>query len=201
MGYPRQPGGLFAGHLPAVQSPLKDSLCLEEFFVTAKTRILFVCLGNIIRSPLAENLFRHLAAEAGVLDKYEVDSAGTAAYHLGEPPDARMRRVAAARGLHYSGRARQIDRQDFSHFDYLIAMDASNRDDLYRLARTPAEKAKIHLLREFDPLGDADEPVPDPYYGGLSGFDNVFDIIARSSQELLNALEMGELSLQKAAGK
>ena len=94
-----------------------------------KTRILFVCLGNIVRSPLAEHMFRHVAEEAGLSDKYELDSAGTSGYHVGERPDRRMRQVAAEFGLVYDGRARQFDRLDFERFDWIIPMDSSNRDN------------------------------------------------------------------------
>ncbi len=157
------------------------------------TRILFVCLGNIVRSPLAENMFRHVAEQAGVSHKYEVDSAGTSSWHVGEEPDRRMRRVAARHGFRYSGQARQVQPQDFQDFDLIIAMDASNRAELLRLARKPEDEAKIHLLREFDPMGRPDDPVPDPYYGGIDGFEEVFHIVQRSCTGLLEALEKGEV--------
>ena len=159
--------------------------------MSEKTRICFVCLGNIVRSPLAENMFRHLAEQAGVGHKYMVDSAGTGGWHVGEPPDARMRRVAAAHGFRYDGRARQFRPADFDRFDWIIAMDASNRADLRRMARSDAQRAKIRLLREFDPLGGPDAPVPDPYYGGIDGFEEVFQIVQRSCKGLLEALEGG----------
>ena len=157
------------------------------------TRILFVCLGNIVRSPLAENMFRHVAEQAGLSHKYEVDSAGTSSWHVGEKPDRRMRRVAARHGFHYSGKARQVQPRDFRDFDLIIAMDASNRSELLHLARNPEDEAKIHLLREFDPLGGGDAPVPDPYYGGIDGFEEVFQIVQRSCAGLLEALEKGEV--------
>lgn len=157
------------------------------------TRILFVCLGNIVRSPLAENSFRHMAAEAGVSEKYDVDSAGTAAYHIGDMPDRRMREVAAARGLGYSGSGRQVSLQDFYDFDLIIAMDRSNQADLMALANKAEHKSKIRLLREFDPQAGQDRSVPDPYYGEMDGFEHVYDIVERSSRELLARLESGEL--------
>ena len=156
---------------------------------THPTRILFVCLGNIVRSPLAENMFRHLAEEAGVGDRYEVDSAGTASYHVGESPDARMRRVAGQRGLQYTGSARQVTAQDFDRFDLLIAMDSTNRSNLRRLARSASDEEKIRLMREFDPEGSANANVPDPYYGGIDGFERVYDIVERTCQSLLETLE------------
>jgi len=151
-------------------------------------RILFVCLGNIVRSPLAENMFRHLAEQAGLADRYEVDSAGTGGWHVGERPDRRMRQVAARHGFRYDGRARQFQQSDFDHFDLIIAMDAQNRADLRRLARSPEDEAKIHTLREFDPHGGPTAPVPDPYYGGIDGFEEVYTIVERSCRALLDAL-------------
>ena len=151
-------------------------------------RILFVCLGNIVRSPLAENMFRHLAEQAGLADRYEVDSAGTGGWHVGERPDRRMRQVAARHGFRYDGRARQFQQSDFDHFDLIIAMDAQNRADLRRLARSPEDEAKIHTLREFDPHGGPTAPVPDPYYGGIDGFEEVYTIVERSCRGLLDAL-------------
>ncbi len=149
-----------------------------------------------MRSPLAENLFLHLADGAGVAQKYQVDSAGTSAWHVGEPPDARMRRVAAQRGLSYDGRARQFQRSDFDRYDLIIAMDNENRADLLRMASTPENKAKIHILREYDPLGGPRAPVPDPYYGGIDGFEEVYRVVERSCAALLEALEAGRVDMQ-----
>ena len=153
------------------------------------TRICFVCLGNIVRSPLAENMFMHLADEANVAHKYEVDSAGTSGYHIGESPDPRMRRVAARYGLHYDGRARKFTPQDFDRFDLIIPMSPNNRDDLLRIAPDDDSEGKIHLLREFDPQGGPDASVPDPYYGGIEGFEEVYKIVERSCRGLLRELE------------
>jgi protein-tyrosine phosphatase len=151
--------------------------------------ICFVCLGNIIRSPLAENLFRLIAIQAGITDKYEVGSAGLDDWHIGEPPDERMRRIAARHGLVYNGRARQFTRRDFDRYNWIIAMDLANRDALVRLARSAEDRAKIHLLREFDPQGGPNLPVPDPYYGGSNGFEEVYLVIERSVRGLLDLLE------------
>ena len=152
-------------------------------------RICFVCLGNIVRSPLAENLFLHLAKEAGVAQRYQVASAGTSAYHVGESPDSRMREVARAHGLVYDGSSRQFRRGDFKNFDLIIAMDAHNRRDLRHLAFSAEEGEKISLMREFDPQGSPDAGVPDPYYGGVEGFEKVYRIVERSCQGLLATLE------------
>lgn len=161
--------------------------------MSRKTRICFVCLGNIIRSPLSEHLFRHLAHQAGAGEYYEVSSAGTSSYHVGEPPDARMRRVAARHGLQYDGRSRQFLRQDFDRLDLVIAMDQENHSDLHRLARNVADKAKIHTLREYDPHGGPRAGVPDPYYGGIDGFEETYAIIERSCQGWLQFLESRRL--------
>lgn len=161
--------------------------------MTDVTRICFVCLGNIVRSPLAENLFIHLANQAGVAHLYHVDSAGTSAYHVGERPDSRMRRVAASNGLVYDGRARQFSRRDFQRFDLIIAMDTDNLYNLERMAPSKSDLEKIHLMRAFDPSGSPTASVPDPYYGGVAGFEETYKIVERSSQGLLDALERGEL--------
>ena len=157
------------------------------------TKICFVCLGNIVRSPFAENLFRHLTKGASLEEKYRVDSAGTSAYHVGEEPDRRMRQVAAQHGFHYTGKARQFEKQDFETFDWIIAMDDANRRNLLRMSQKPEHKNKIHMMRSFDPLGSASDPVPDPYYGGIDGFEVVYQILERSIHGLLEALENGEL--------
>jgi len=161
--------------------------------LTEPTKIVFVCLGNIVRSPLAENLFRHLAQQTGVADQYFIDSAAVGDWHIGDPPDTRMRRVAAQHGLVYDGRARQVTAQDMREFDLIVAMDRDNAAYLHRLARSSAEEAKIHLLREFDPQGGPLASVPDPYYGNLDSFEEVYQIIERSCKGLLAALQAGEL--------
>ena len=127
------------------------------------TNICFVCLGNIVRSPLGENMFKHLARQSGVSDHYQVDSAGTGSWHVGEAPDQRMRRVAAQHGLTYDGRSRQFKQGDFDKFDLIIAMDTENRANLRRLARSTRDSAKIQLMREFDPQAGPNSSVPDPY--------------------------------------
>ncbi|HJS28147.1 MAG TPA: low molecular weight protein-tyrosine-phosphatase [Anaerolineales bacterium] len=160
---------------------------------TSPYRICFVCLGNIVRSPLAENLFRQLAEDRGVGGRFAVDSAGTANYHAGDSPDSRMRAVASRRGLDYDGRGRQFKREDFSRFDLIVPMDLENREDLESLAQSQNDRSKIHLLREFDPLSGGNESVPDPYYGPIEGFEAVFDIIDRSCRSLLEAFLLGDL--------
>ncbi|MEM6296934.1 MAG: low molecular weight protein-tyrosine-phosphatase [Myxococcota bacterium] len=154
-------------------------------------RICFVCLGNICRSPTAEGVFRHLLAKRGLTGAFTVQSAGTAAHHVGESPDPRSTKAAAARGITLEGAAQRFDAEDFERFDYVIAMDRSNRDDLRARAPTPRAADKVALLRAWDPDNDtnADLDVPDPYYGGPSGFDDVLDLCQRSCAELLDELQ------------
>ncbi len=157
--------------------------------MSQRIRICFVCLGNIIRSPLAKNIFLTLIDKEGVSDHYEVDSAGTGDWHIGEPPDPRMQRVAARHGLVYTCRARQFRRRDFDAFDLILVMEEDNRQELLQLRPTPEQQAKIHLLREFDPQGGPNIPVPDPYYGGSEGFEEVYLVVERACQGLLDTLE------------
>jgi protein-tyrosine phosphatase len=156
-------------------------------------KILFVCLGNIIRSPLAARLFEREIKERGLENKYQTDSAATSGYEIGNPPDERMLRTAAGRGFRYDHRARQIELRDVHESDFLIVMDLENKADVEALVRQPEQRAKIHLMREFDPEAHGEIAVPDPWYGGPSGFENVYDIIDRSVHGLLDALEAGQL--------
>ncbi len=159
-----------------------------------KTRVLFVCLGNIVRSPLAEHMFRQRVAQAGLDAFYHTESAGTANYHVGEPPDPRMQRVAARRGLVYTGQGRQFQRSDFERFDIILAMDTENRAALLRQARSEEDRLKVRLMRDFDPEAAANASVPDPYYDNIRGFEEVFEIIDRSCQSLLQTLESERIS-------
>ena len=150
------------------------------------TRVLFVCLGNICRSPAAETVFASIVTEAGAADDFAVDSAGTGAWHVGEPADARMREAARRRGLSITSIARQVSRDDFERFDLIVAMDSDNASALRRLA--PAGGAsKVVLFRDYDPDAPG-EDVPDPYYGGPAGFDEVLDIVTRAGRGLLAEL-------------
>ena len=129
---------------------------------------------------------RHLVAQEGLGDSIEVDSAGTGDWHVGDPPDRRARAVGAARGIPLSGTARQFTAEDFSGYDHVIAMDRANRDELLRMAATPADRGKVRLLRSFDTTAPPDADVPDPYSGGPGGFDEVFDICERACRGLLD---------------
>lgn len=151
------------------------------------TRVLFVCLGNICRSPIAENVFRHLVEQAGMGDEFEVDSAGTGSWHVGQRPDSRAELVASTRGIEMRGRARQVTQDDLTEFDYVLAMDRDNLRDLEHMARTNGATARIELLRAYDPERD-DDDVPDPYYGGQSGFEDVFEMVSRSCRSLLASI-------------
>lgn len=150
-------------------------------------RILFVCMGNICRSPLAESVFRHLVRERGVEERFEIDSAGTSGYHAGDPPDSRSVAAARARGVTVSGSSRPLEAADLRSFDYVIVMDAENRAFVDRLRATVGGEARVHRLREWDPTRTGLD-VPDPYYGGVRGFDDVHDIVERSCAALLDHL-------------
>lgn len=152
--------------------------------------LLFVCLGNICRSPTAEGVMAALIAERGADDRITVDSAGTGGWHAGNAPDARATAAAAHRGITLAGAARQVDADDFASADLLLAMDAQNLRDLRAIAPSPAAAAKVRLLREFDPASDpADLDVPDPYYGDGDGFALVLDQVEAACRGLLDRIE------------
>lgn len=151
--------------------------------------ILFVCLGNICRSPLAEGVFRHLAQEAGRSERYRVDSAGTGGWHAGESPDPRSVEVAARHGIELDGEARQLHPEDFLTFDLIVAMDRDNLRNIEAVRPSGADRPALALLREFDPETAGDLEVPDPYYGGPNGFDHVYAMVHRSCELLLARLE------------
>lgn len=157
----------------------------------SKISVLFVCLGNICRSPLGEGIFEHRVRSCGLADKFLIDSCGTGAWHAGEAPHLGSIDVAKKNGISIDHqRARQIKKSDFENFSWILAMDSSNLRDIQNMAGE--SQARIHLLREFDPfIGDLD--VPDPYYTG--GFEGVFDIIDRSCEVLLEQI-LEELKLK-----
>lgn len=141
-------------------------------------KVLFVCLGNICRSPLAEGILKHKLDVLGLGEKAFVDSCGTSNYHIGDLPDARTRRNAEKNGVVLDHRGRQLQKEDVARFDFILAMDRSNYDNIIGLAQNASLAGKVMLLRKFDPLQG--EEVPDPYYGGEEGFQEVFDILERS---------------------
>ena len=153
-----------------------------------KIGVLFVCMGNICRSPTAEAVFRHRVQAAGLSELILIDSAGTHDYHIGEPPDTRTQRAAAKRGYDMSAlRGRQVSRHDFLHFDHILAMDHHNLSLLKQ--QCPTEHAhKLRLFLEFSE-NFGHEEMPDPYYGGASGFDLVLDLAEDAAQGLLQHLQ------------
>jgi protein-tyrosine phosphatase len=151
-------------------------------------RILFVCMGNICRSPTAEGVMRRLVEQAGLADRIEIESAGTGGWHAGEPPDRRATFAARRRGIALDGAARQITADDFARFDLVIAMDRSNLRELLAIAPDEEAAEKIRLLREFDPAASGDLDVPDPYYGGDRGFENVLDLVEAACRGLLDEI-------------
>ena len=150
--------------------------------------VCFVCLGNICRSPTAEAVMKHLVREADLTSAIQVESAGTGGWHVGEPRDRRSQATAAARGVPLAGRAQQFTARDFERFDHVVAMDGSNLQNLRDMAPHAAARAKLSLLRDFeqgDPGRGPHLDVPDPYYGGARGFDEVFDICQAACAGLL----------------
>lgn len=154
--------------------------------MNAKISVLFVCLGNICRSPLAEGVFRHVVADAGLDDRFIIDSAGTGAWHEGDLPDPRSIEVAARHGIDLTGqRARKFRPGDFSSFTHIFGMDRTNVANLERAVPTGAT-SEIHLFLEFA-TGHATD-IPDPYYGGPDGFDEVYRTIRAASESLVAKL-------------
>lgn len=149
--------------------------------------VLFVCLGNICRSPQAEGIFRAQVAAAGLAGQFVIDSAGTSNYHAGELPDWRTRKASAARGVDLTHRSRPFEVADFERFDHIVVMDHSNLRDVLALAPHALHRTKVSLLRSHD-AQPTDSPVPDPYSGGETGFDHVFDLCESACAGLLSKL-------------
>jgi len=158
----------------------------ETVYIPAKS-ILFVCLGNICRSPIAEGVFRHVAQKAGVIDGLTIDSAGLGSWHLGQPPDQRAQDALASQGLNISDlRARQVSAADFEAFDLILAMDRANRKGLLKLA-TKDRQDKVRLFMDCAPNLGVHE-IPDPFFGDKEGFDYVVQLIDAASRGLLRSL-------------
>lgn len=155
--------------------------------MTQSIKVLFVCMGNLCRSPMAEGVFKHYVAQAGLQDLIVSDSAGTHDYHVGDPPDPRAQRASERRGYDISGlRGRQVSRRDFGEFDYVLAMDEMNLRLLQRLC--PKEHAhKVKLFLAFSADGEVRD-VPDPYYAGTQAFERVLDLVEQAAQGLLRHL-------------
>ncbi|MEJ2618948.1 MAG: low molecular weight phosphotyrosine protein phosphatase [Candidatus Thiodiazotropha sp.] len=159
-----------------------------------KVKVLFVCMGNICRSPTAQGVFRDIVEKSGLDDQIGTDSAGTIDYHAGGKPDRRARETANKRGIDLNDlRARQVTVADFEQFDYVLAMDHSNYEDLKALC-PPGEAHRLHLFMDFAP-NRTEQEVPDPYYGGAAGFENVFDMVEEASQGLLSHIRQQHLQL------
>jgi protein-tyrosine phosphatase len=151
------------------------------------TKLLFVCLGNICRSPAAENIMNHLVAQAGLSEEIESDSAGTSNYHIGAPPDRRMQSAARKKGIPTIGSARQFDRDDFEEFDLILAMDLDNYRQILALDPEGKYHDKVKLMCDYA-TQHKDREVPDPYYGGESGFDYVIELLTDACGGLLSSL-------------
>lgn len=157
-----------------------------------KVSVLFVCMGNICRSPTAQGVFEDLVKSQGLAGHILIDSAGTHAYHIGNPPDQRSQAAARSRGVDLSGqRARKVEVSDFDRFDYILAMDRSNLEDLRYLAQQE-QLGRIHLFMQFASHWNVDE-VPDPYYGGNSGFERVLDMVEDAAVGLLEHIRRTHL--------
>jgi protein-tyrosine phosphatase len=153
----------------------------------APIRVLFVCLGNICRSPAAEGVFLHHLAQAGLESAFVVDSAGTGGWHVGQPADRRMRAAAARRGIELTSRARQLEPADLARFDHVLTMDGDNLAEVQALARSHPTGARIAPLTQHCRRRIAAE-VPDPYYGGADGFEQVLDLLEDACGGLIHAL-------------
>ncbi|MCM1076104.1 MAG: low molecular weight phosphotyrosine protein phosphatase [Bacteroides sp.] len=152
-------------------------------------RVLFVCLGNICRSPAAEGIMREIVMQEGATDRWVIDSAGTGRYHIGDLPDRRMRVHARQRGLELTHRARQVETEDFLNFDMIVAMDAANATDLRHAAPTIETARKIIPMAAFFPEGCRYDYVPDPYYEGSEGFELVLDLLEDGCRNLYDCVE------------
>lgn len=162
---------------------------MEDKGIKDKTKILFVCLGNICRSPAAQGVMERLVEEQGLTDKYEIDSAGLYGGHAGDLPDSRMRVHARKRGLELTHRSRQVRESDFERFDIIVAMDDSNYDRLRRLAPTLREEKKVVKMADYFTLHPWEDCVPDPYYEGAEGFEKALDLIEDGCNTLLRKLK------------
>lgn len=154
----------------------------------APVRILFVCLGNICRSPAAEGVMRQLVADAGLEGRFLIDSAGMGDWHVGQLPDARMRRCAARHGYRLDSRARQFCDEDFKRFDLILAMDTGNQAQLLASTWTPQQKAKVGMLADYMTQHPGRHTIPDPYYGDDSDFELALELIEDACQGLLSQL-------------
>lgn len=158
-------------------------------------KLLFVCLGNICRSPSAENIMNHLIDQAGLSDSIFCDSAGTSSYHIGSSPDPRMNAAAVTKlGIKLRGQARQFQKSDFQEFDLILAMDRNNYDNITALDPTGKYHNKVHLMCKFCSRHNLQD-VPDPYYGGTEGFNQVIDLLLDACEGLLQHITNQQLEV------
>lgn len=154
-----------------------------------RLRVLFVCLGNICRSPAAQGVMQETVAERGLLNAYAIDSAGTCGYHNGELPDQRMRVHARRRGYELTHRSRKVTASDFDDFDIIIGMDASNLSNLRAMAPNPEAEKKIFAMASFVDAAMRYDHIPDPYYEGAEGFELVLDLLQNGCNNLVDKIE------------
>lgn len=155
-------------------------------------KVLFVCLGNICRSPAGEGIFKKLVKEQGLENQISIDSAGTSGYHNGELPDSRMRQHGARRGYKFDSLSRKFTSEDFYDFDIILVMDDSNYHNVMRLAPDLDSQKKVYRMIEFSQRFGHDH-IPDPYYSGADGFELVLDLLEDACEALLNRMKKGEL--------
>jgi protein-tyrosine phosphatase len=159
------------------------------------TEISFVCLGNICRSPLAQGVFQDLVNREKLDQKIFISSSGTGNWHIGNLPDERMRQTAQSKGIKLESRAQQFQSKDFNRFNLVLAMDHSNLVRLSEIAPSTLQKNKLMLFRSFDPESNEDQDVPDPYYGGTKGFEEVYSMVKRTCPPLLDYIKSRFLNL------
>ena len=162
---------------------------MTKFHLMKYTSVLFVCLGNICRSPAGENVFRHMVREAGLQDSISCDSAGTIGYHTGNDPDARMSKTIWNRGYEVTGTSRQVSLRDFEDFDLILTMDEENYSNIIALTKNDEQRARVKRFTDFCTEHEEKE-VPDPYYGGDQGFELVADMIEDGSRGVLDSLTL-----------
>jgi low molecular weight protein-tyrosine phosphatase len=188
----KPPVGGAAHKPPALQVVIEISMKQQNTI-----RILFVCMGNICRSPAAQAVFEHKLTERGLAERFQVDSSGTIAYHVGEAADSRMRDELSRHGIVSRSRSQQFLESDFERYDLILAMDRSNYSSLKRMIGAsgvrPELADRLRMFRDFDPEGRGD--VPDPYYGGSRGFALVYEMVERTAENLLKYLLSQELSV------
>lgn len=167
----------------------RREIILDDIKGKDKKKILFVCLGNICRSPAAEGVLQNLVEESGATSSWEIDSAGTGGWHVGELPDKRMRIHAAKRGLELNHHCRRVSRSDFDDFDLIIGMDSMNISDLKSLAPSVEAEEKIFPMAYFVDKAMRYDHIPDPYYDGAQGFELVLDLLQNGCENLYNRLK------------